>query len=102
MAEIVPTKIYDDDGVRLLFTEDIAEKAGVKEATVRSYNAAARRNRRNRKPRPFDMPPATRRVRRGFVKGDGQPLVVQTPVWREDTIDAWLASRRSPGGRATA
>jgi hypothetical protein len=101
MAEIVHTLIYDDDGVRLLFMEDIAVKAHVKESSVRSYNAAARRNRRNRKPMPFDMPPATRRVRRTFIKGDGQPLVVQTPVWREDRIDAWLASRR-PSGRATA
>jgi hypothetical protein len=89
--------LRDADGTLLLFTEEVARRAGVKVATIRHHNTSARRARRNGRPAHFPAP--ARLVRRTTVKEDGQPLTVTTPVWREDAIEAWLGNRLGPGGR---
>jgi hypothetical protein len=46
-----------------------------------------------------DFPPHLKKVRRTTIKSNGAPVTVNTPVWREDRIDLWLANRKGPGGR---
>lgn len=83
-------EVADGQTARLLFMADIAAIAGLRESTVRHYNAAARKARRLHKETPHHMPAAHRKVRRELTKGDGKPLVVWTPVWRETDILPWL------------
>lgn len=39
------------------------------------------------------MPKYVKKVRREMTKADGKPLVVWSPLWRQDHIDAWLRAR---------
>jgi hypothetical protein len=45
------------------------------------------------------MPVAARRVWRTVTKADGRPVVVMSPLYREDEIKAWLSRKRGPGGK---
>lgn len=83
---------------RLLFTWDVAEIAGTLPETIRGYHSKAKARRRKRQPSTFPAPDEY--VWRIMVKGNGKPLKVRTPVWRENRIKAWDASERlGPGGR---
>jgi FixJ family two-component response regulator len=64
-----------------LTVKEIAAQLGVKPETVRTYHA-------KRKQR-YGMPPADEHVGR-------------TPVWREETINAWIRRRRGQGWRKGA
>lgn len=95
--------LTDDDGMPLLTMEEIADLLGWKVATVRNYNAAGRRargkRRRGEKPGKSDwaagaeFPPFKRKVRRSFLKANGQRGEVPTPVWRRDAVAAYAAAR---------
>jgi hypothetical protein len=85
--------LRDDDGTRLLFMDDIERLTGWTNWTVKHYATVARRARREGKETPKHMPAEVDKVRRTLVKSDDQPLVVNTPVWREDHIMAWLEAR---------
>lgn len=89
--------LTDADGVRLLFSEEVAEREGVKVETIYHHNAAARRARLRRKTPHFPAP--DRYVRRTVIKANGQPLTAPTPVWREPKIEQWSVNRLGPGGR---
>lgn len=94
--------IRDTDGTWLMLTEQVAERASTPErtiepSTIRQYKAAAARARRAGKTPSFPAPDGYRRVRRW--KADGNPVVVVSPVWRQDKIDYWLRHRLGPGGR---
>lgn len=39
------------------------------------------------------MPQTVKKVRRTMTKADGKPLVVWSPLWREDQIRTWLRAR---------
>lgn len=39
------------------------------------------------------MPPSVKKVRRTLTKANGDPLVVWSPLWREDHVHAWLRAR---------
>jgi hypothetical protein len=93
-------ELFAEDGERLLFTEEFAERAGVSAATLRGYHSAARRIRRAGRRTRF--PKEDEKVRRVSIKANGQPLVAETPVWRESKVDAYLANRLGPGGRPRA
>lgn len=73
------------DGMRLLFTDEVAELAGVRRESIRQYNA--KHGPRRTLPEPVD------KVLRDYIKSDGKPVAVWTPVWREDEILAWIAGR---------
>lgn len=90
-------RITDANGTWLMFTEDVAEAAGVIPDTIRGYHSDARKRRRQRKPSHF--PPQSAEVRRTSIKANGQPVTAVTPVWREDVINGWLENRLGPGGR---
>ena len=81
------------DGTLLLYMDDIGRMTGWKNETIRHYATAGRRARRQNNATPRDMPEQVDRVQREVIKGDGQPLVVWTPVWREDDIKNWLMVR---------
>jgi hypothetical protein len=86
------------DGMLLLFTEEVAELAGVAKSTIRWYNAAAATARRTGQP-PLFPAPEPQKVRRTTFKSDGHPVTAPTPVWREDVIVYWLTHRLGPGGK---
>jgi hypothetical protein len=89
-----------DEPERLLFTEEFATLLGVTPATLRGYHADARRARRLRKPAHF--PPPDEVVRRTSIKANRQPVVAQTPVWRESKAKHYADNRLGPGGRPRA
>ena len=65
----------------------IAEMLGVTVGSARTYNQRARVNRRNRTPKPGDLPAADT-----YLGG--------SPCWRRQTIEHWIATRpgRGAGG----
>ncbi|KWT61845.1 hypothetical protein ADL21_11205 [Streptomyces albus subsp. albus] len=65
----------------------IAEKTGLAYDTVRFYHNKAEARRREKAPKPGDFPPP-------------DDTFGRSPVWREGTIDIWLANRpgRGAGG----
>ena len=91
--------IEDEDGTPLLFTEEVAALAGVKVTTMRATATAANRKRRRGEATEYEMPVAARRVWRTVTKADGRPVVVMSPLYREDEIKAWLSRKRGPGGK---
>lgn len=73
----------DDDPY--LDTEGVAKQAGVATESVRIYLKRTRRRLRGGQAlRPQDLPDADRTLGR-------------SPVWRQSTIDAWLAARVGRG-----
>jgi hypothetical protein len=87
-----------EGGVRLLFMEQVAARAGVELSTIKSCQSAGKRARKLGKATLSDMPAARKHVTRTVHRADGRAVVVRSPVWREDRIDVWLANRRGPGG----
>ncbi|UGS26345.1 hypothetical protein K8F61_17220 [Microbacterium resistens] len=65
----------------------IAERIGVKPASVQTYHTRAGRNRRNGTPQPWDLPEPDARFG-------------GAPVWRVTTIEAWEKVR--PGASTEA
>jgi hypothetical protein len=93
-------QLYTEDAVpeRLLFTWDVAVIAGVLPETIRGYHSKAKARRRKRQPGRFPAPDEY--VWRTMTKGDGRPLKVRTPTWRESRIKAWDTTERlGPRGR---
>lgn len=87
-------QLFDTDGTRLLFTDQIAELTGLKWETIRQYNAIRRRRRKpHQKTDANLLPPPVKKVKRAYTKSDGKPVAVWTPVWREDQIRAWMQRR---------
>lgn len=66
--------------VEFLTLEDVAGILGVTYKSARIYHQGAERRRRERKPRPADMPAPDRRFGR-------------SPVWKRSTIERWLPLR---------
>lgn len=71
-----------DTPADLLPVEEIAPLLGVTLKSARTYHQTAQRNRREGSPRPTDMPEPDARFGR-------------TPVWRRDTINAWIKVREA-------
>lgn len=90
-------QLFTEDGERLLFTEEFAELLRIDPATLRGYHSAARRARRERKTAHFPAPDEM--VRRASTKSNGQPVVAETPTWREGRAKFYAAHRLGPGGR---
>jgi hypothetical protein len=84
---------FDRDGERLLFITDICTMTGWKETTVIHYNTQAARARDHGMASEKDMPKPVDKVRRRMTKGNGKPLIVNTPVWRDVEVRAWLTAR---------
>jgi hypothetical protein len=72
---------------------DIEQMTGWTIETVKHYVTDGRRARREGKITSKHMPPEHSQVRRTLEKSDGKPLVVYTPVWRDDVIRNWLRER---------
>jgi hypothetical protein len=89
--------LFDSEGNRLLFKEDVAELRGVTVATITHHLTGAQRNRRLGKPAHFPAPYMY--VRRVKTKSDGQPVASRTPVWRDQDIADWISHPLGPGGR---
>lgn len=93
---------FDKDGTRLLFMEDVAEAAGITVESVRHYKAAAARHRRERNPKPGDMPKQSSMIRRRTPKKGGH-VIAETPVWRDEApIREWIATRMAVKARTRA
>lgn len=83
----------DADGAKLIYADEIASMSGVEVATIKHYATLAAQQRRARKVTRYTMPKRRKTVRRTLEKSNGQPLVVNTSVWREDEILAWFRDR---------
>jgi len=92
------TDEFDSDGMRLLWIEEVAAKAGVQAASIKKYQTEAKARRRAGKATISDLPRARKTKRSRVMKADGQFVSVVSRLWREDEIDVWLANRRGPGG----
>ena len=66
--------VYDGQGERLVTAEEVAELASITLRTFHNYHQTGRA------PKP-----------------DG--WVGRTPLWRDQTIQAWLAARSTPKGQ---
>jgi len=83
----------DKDGEPLLFASDVEAITGWRNETIRHYATAGQRARRERKSTPKHMPKMVKKVRRTLTKSNGDPLVVWSPLWRQDHIGRWLVAR---------
>lgn len=91
---------YTDDGIELLFIEEVAGMVGDKVSTIRRYATAAKQKRRTRKRTGIhDFPAPSRHVYREVPKADGKVNTVYSPLWRKDRIQTWMDNKRGPGGR---
>jgi hypothetical protein len=92
------TDQFDTDGVRLLWIEEVAAKAGVLPASIKKYQTEAKARRRQHRGTLSDLPAARKSKRRQVQKSNGQFVTVVSRLWREDEIDVWLRNRRGPRG----
>jgi hypothetical protein len=95
-------QFYADDGTRLLFYEDIAERSAargnpLKVDTLHQYHRTAEAARLNGEEGNFPAPEM--RVRKMVTRRDSRKVATIAPVWREDKIDHWIGNRLGPGGR---
>jgi hypothetical protein len=87
-------RLQADDGEPLLFMDDLERLTGCTNGSIRHYNTLAARARSDGTATPSHMPAPFAKVKRTTTRGDGKPLTVWTPVWRQDQILAWITIRR--------